>query len=243
MKPSEKKEGLVKELDKLYKTLDVIQLYTKPRQKPTNDWLADTASVLKNLDEGDYQEFVRLSKTITPTEQRENRKSAAYEIKAFVGRKVAEWKRYDFSGLDERKDTPRLSFGQAGKSGQAGSGGSIFIQAENLSIGGGGRISADGGDVIRSGERINFGTLNQQVAGTVNNISELTRVVSESSLDESEKRQLIGDIETVKAQIIKPKPDKKILQKAWGVAKGAATIGGAAQLVKMIREAILPFLK
>ena len=71
----------------------------------------------------------------------------------------------------------------------------------------------------------------------------MTQVVSESNIDESEKRQLTGDIETIKAQVIKPKPDKGILQKAWSVAEGATTIGGAAQLVKMIGETITPLMK
>lgn len=243
MTSSDRKQQLVKELVNLCEKLDIARLYGFPRQKDTQEWLSEVASVLKNLDETDYQEFVRLSKIITPTESRPNRKNAAYEINSFLKRKVAEWKRYNFSDLDEKKDTPRMPFGQAGKPGQPGSGGSIFIQAENLNVGGGGRISADGGDVIQSKEMINFGSLNQQTAGIVNNISELTQVVGDSNLKENEKRQLIGDIETIKAQIIKPEPDKKILQNAWSVAKGAATIGGAARLVKMIGEAILPFLK
>lgn len=154
---------------------------------------------------------------------------------------TAEWKRYDLSKLNRKKTTsevvPRRPEGT--KQGDR----NIFIQAKNLNISGGGRISADSRDIIHPGEKINLGTFNQQVAGTVNNISELTQVVSESNLNKSKKRQLVGDIETVKAQVIKPKPDRKIIQTAWSAAKGAATIGGAAQLVKMIGETISPFLK
>lgn len=243
MKPSERKKQLANELVCLYEAINVEQLYCWPRHKITKDWLANTASILKNLDENDYQEFIHLSRVIVPTEDREVRKSAVQEIDNFLRLKVAEWKRYDFSSLDSGKVMPELVPAGSINSGQTRGGGSIFIQAKNLNISGGGRISVDGRDVIHSGEIINLGTLNQQVAGTVNNISELTQVVSKSSLDESEKRQLIGDIETIKAQVIKPRPDKGILQKAWDVAEGAATIGGAAQLVKMIREAIAPFLR
>lgn len=100
MKPSEKKIKLVDELGELHKALDVDFLYIHPRHKTTKDWLADTAGVLKNLDEGDYQEFIRLSKTISPDEERNKRKSAAYEIDNFVRQKVAGWKRYDFSSLN-----------------------------------------------------------------------------------------------------------------------------------------------
>ncbi|OGD84117.1 hypothetical protein A2572_03255 [Candidatus Collierbacteria bacterium RIFOXYD1_FULL_40_9] len=102
MKPSEKKKRLVSELAKLHQALNVDQLYCWPKHKTTKDWLVETASVLKNLDEGDYQEFLRLGKTISPSEPREERKKSASEIDNFVSRKVAEYKRYDFSGLDSR---------------------------------------------------------------------------------------------------------------------------------------------
>ena len=244
MKPSERKLQLVEELASLCEKLDVTRLYGFPRQKDTQEWLANVASVLKNLDDSDYQEIVRLSKTITPTENRIQRKSAAYEIFNFLTRKVAEWKRYDFSSLDNDKSTPKLAFGEPGRAGQPGGGGSIFIQAENFTMNGGGRISADGGDyVIRQNELNNFGTINQTVTETINNITKLTHVVSQSELGETEKRQLIGDIETIKAQIIKPAPDKSILQKVWNSVQIASTIGGAAQLLGLIGQVVLPLLK
>src|SRR3989344_1456465 len=100
MKPSEKKQKLVEELSNLFQQLDINRLYAFPNQQDTRDWIADIASVLKNLDESDYQEFVRLSKTVGLSESREERKKAAHEINQFLGRKVREWKRYDFSSLD-----------------------------------------------------------------------------------------------------------------------------------------------
>jgi len=110
MKSSENKKKIVEKLANLCKQLDVQRLYNFPRQEDTQRWLADIASVLKNLDEGDYQEIVRLSKIITPTEERNHRKEAAYEIKAFATRKVAEYKRYDFSNLDKQKNGQQNNF-------------------------------------------------------------------------------------------------------------------------------------
>ena len=104
MKSLERKRQLVEELADLHKALNVKQLYCYPKHKTTKDWLADVASIFKYLDEkSDYQEFVRLSKTITPNEGREIRKKAANEIDAFTRRKVAEWKRHDFSYLDVKE--------------------------------------------------------------------------------------------------------------------------------------------
>ena len=112
MRPSERKQQLVEELAILHRQLDADNLYTHPKHKTTKDWLAEAASVLKNLDEEDYQEIGRWGRAINPLVPREARKSAAYEIDNFVRRKVAEYKRHDFSNLDKeveevmRVDTP-----------------------------------------------------------------------------------------------------------------------------------------
>jgi len=92
MKPSEKKKKLVEKLAKFLSKLDTVHLYSLPRQDSTQNWLANTAAVLKNLEDPDYQEFVSLSKIISPTQSRFNRKNAAYEINGFLRRKVAEWR-------------------------------------------------------------------------------------------------------------------------------------------------------
>lgn len=115
MKPSERKQKLVEELASLYEELDVRRLYGFPNQKDTQQWLAEVASVLKNLDESDYQELIRLSKTVGLSYSREERKKAAQEINQFMGRKVAEWKRYDFSDLDSAGRTGPIGIVNKGK--------------------------------------------------------------------------------------------------------------------------------
>ncbi len=102
MKKSEEKKKSVEELASFYEGLDINRLYAFPNQSDTQQWVANVGAVLKNLDESDYQEFVRLSKTVGLSEIREERKKAAKEINQFLGRKVAEYKRYDFSYLDRR---------------------------------------------------------------------------------------------------------------------------------------------
>jgi len=101
MKPSEKKKNVVIELIKLGQEMNPDQLYCWPKQPVTRNWLAEMAAVLKQLDEGDYQKFTTLSKIISITEKRENRKYAAYEIDSFIRNKVAEYKRQDYSYLDK----------------------------------------------------------------------------------------------------------------------------------------------
>lgn len=103
MKPSEIKRKNVDELIQLCQSMNPDQLYCWPKQSVTRNWLADTAAVLKNLDEGDYKQFVKLSKVISPSEQRGDRKKAAYEIDTFIRNKTAEYKKYDFSYMDKGK--------------------------------------------------------------------------------------------------------------------------------------------
>lgn len=150
------------------------------------------------------------------------------------------------------KTMPKLKFGQPGKIGQPGGGGSVFIQAEHFNIVGNGRISADGGDYIvndnstrgdNSPVHINYGTINESTAEAIENITKLMVKVGEAKLEEEEKRQLIGNAEIVKASLIQPNPDKNVLQKAWDGMQVAATIGGVAQLLQMIGAVVLPLLK
>lgn len=252
MKPSERKRQLVEELSIFQEKLSVGRLYAFPSQKDTQQWVADVASVLKNLDESDYQEFVRLSKTVGLSEFREERKKAAQEINQFLRRKVAEWRRYDFLSLDNQINQPKLMMGQGGKSGQAGEGGSVYIQAEHFNITGSGRISADGGDYIVNDNstkgdnnpvHINYGTINESTAEVIEIITKLMVLISEAQLKEEEKRQLIGNAEIIKASLIQPHPNKTILQNAWDGMQVASTIGGVAQLLQMIGIIVLPHLK
>lgn len=245
MKPSQRKQKLVEELACLYEKLDVRRLYGFPNQRDTQQWLADVASVLKNLDENDYQELVRLGKTVGLSGFREERKKAAQEINQFLGRKVAEYKRYDFSSLDKEEPRgPVLKFGEPGRAGQPGGGGSILIQAETFNMSGDGRISADGGDYITHQSKLNnFGTINLTIEETVNNILKLTDIINKSNLDEAQKRQIIKDFRIIKTQITTSTPDKSILQKAWNAVQAASTIGGAVQLLGLIGQVVLPLLK
>lgn len=53
-------------------------------------------------------------------------------------------------------------------------------------------------------------------------------------LDDQEKINYQADIETIKAQLVKPKPDKEIVGKAWNALKGIATIGGVVGFYEKI---------
>lgn len=247
--------------DLLKKQLEEIsQLRNLPNAEHPNfkQWLQLTTAIIeKKLGKEKKDEFAWIqfwSNRIGPWSE-EELKSALNEglnsaeafLKALIQEIeiLGEGKTEDLTKrLPSSKTMPKLKFGQPGKAGRPGSGGSIFIQAENFTLSGSGRISADGGDnIVRLNELTNLGTINQTTVNTINNVTKLTQLVSKSNLSEGEKRQLIGDIETIKAQIIKPEPDKTVLQKAWDAVQVVSKIGGAAQLLEIIGKAVLPLLK
>jgi len=243
------------ELSLLLSSINWQSLVSDPNSDEIQDWIAKVHGILWEFDGPSAEDFQK--KINSFVNMWGGVKAGALpnydlnydvnEIKQFLRIKAEGMRREKEKILSGDKSVarePKLKFGESGQKGQPGSGGSGFIQAENFTMTGGGRISADGGDyIIHQNELNNFGTINQTIAETVNNISELTRIVSQSDLNETQKRQLIGDVETIKAQIIKPAPDKSILQKVWDAVQITSTIGGAAQLLGLIGQVVLPLLK
>ena len=96
MSDIEHKKTLVRELEIFFKKLNVQRLYTHPNQKDTKDWLAEVASILKNLKNSDYQTFQSYRQHLYGSIPRETRKHAAEQIDGFIRQKVSEWKRHRF---------------------------------------------------------------------------------------------------------------------------------------------------
>jgi hypothetical protein len=205
MKNSEKKEKLVNELSHLYKKIDVNRLYGFPNQKDNQHWLADVASVLKNLDENDYHEFVRLSKTVGLSGSREERKKAAQEINQFLARKTAEWSRYDFSSLDVIDNSPKLMFGEAGRPGQPGGGGTVYINGQVVNITDSARISADGGRSYST--HGNNSPIIQNIVKIQNLVSQLESEV-EQNYNASDKKEVETIIQELKISAIEGNENK-----------------------------------
>lgn len=101
MKKSDEKRALAEDLDKYFKTLNVTKLYEEPNHKTSNDWLAEVAAILKNLDETDFRAFLNLRQHLYPSIPLGTRKHAAEQIDGFIRQKVAEYKRYNFEAQEE----------------------------------------------------------------------------------------------------------------------------------------------
>ena len=63
-------------------------------------------------------------------------------------------------------------------------------------------------------------------------------VVKSGQLSDEEKLNLMGEIETIKAQLMKTDPDKSIIRKAWEKLKPLATIAGIASFLQQVTTLI-----
>lgn len=87
-----------------------------------------------------------------------------------------------------------------------------------------------------------LGTINQSIGSSIAELDNLINFVKSQRLTTEEERNLIGDIETIKSQLIKPSPSKQIIKFAWSVLSSAATLSGAHDLMIKIGLLIKSFL-
>ena len=64
-----------------------------------------------------------------------------------------------------------------------------------------------------------------------------------SEIADSDKINYQAEIDTIKAQLEKPKPNKEIVRKAWDAIKAVATIGGVVGLYTKVQPLIDALLR
>jgi hypothetical protein len=64
-----------------------------------------------------------------------------------------------------------------------------------------------------------------------------------SEIPDEEKINHQADLDTIKAQLMKPKPDKDIVRKAWGALKAVATINGLVSLYTKVAPLVEALIK
>ena len=69
-----------------------------------------------------------------------------------------------------------------------------------------------------------------------------TEIQKSDKLNDEDKLSSHADIETIKSQLAKPKPNREILKTAWEGVKVAATVGGVVGLCQTIAALIAPLL-
>jgi len=112
--------------------------------------------------------------------------------------------------LPSLKNYPKLTFGEAGRDGKAGGGGSVFIQAERFNMGGTGRISADGGDNIRQKDvtdsSIQTGNINISNSDIANSFNKIRRQIPKN-VDSSSRAKVTKLLNGLEDEL--KKDDKK----------------------------------
>jgi hypothetical protein len=101
------------------------------------------------------------------------------------------------------------------------------------------KIEATGQNIITLGDGnqidAKFSQLGQSLA-------ELRNAITSSDAQESQKLELVADIDTIQSQLAKPEPNRTIIQAAWDVVKSAAAINGCTVLVHKVAGLLAHFL-
>ena len=101
------------------------------------------------------------------------------------------------------------------------------------------KIEATGQNIITVGDgnQVNakFGDLGAALA-------DLREAITKSAAPESDKMNLVADIETVQSQLAKPAPNRSIISAAWSTIKGAAVIAECIPLIERVQTYIAPLI-
>lgn len=101
------------------------------------------------------------------------------------------------------------------------------------------KIEATGQSIVTVGDgnQINakFGDLGSALA-------DLRETITKSTASESDKMNLVADIETVQSQLAKASPNRSIMSAAWSSIKGAAVIAECIPLIERVQTFIAPFV-
>lgn len=101
-------------------------------------------------------------------------------------------------------------------------------------------IQATGQNIITLGDG---NQINAQFSELGKELVELRETITKSDAPEQEKMSLIADIDTIESQLAKPQPNRGIIAAAWETVKGAASIGGCADLVQRVGGLIVGMLQ
>lgn len=95
--------------------------------------------------------------------------------------------------------------------------------------------------IIISGN--NYGSISQTNIETVQSLSELSETLQKSSeLTDEQKLEAVNNIDTIKNQVVSPKPNNQIIKLAWQTVSAMATTAGATDLVTKVAHLIASFL-
>lgn len=94
--------------------------------------------------------------------------------------------------------------------------------------------------IIISGN--NYGPVSQTNIDTVRALDELSEILQKSNeLTSEQKLEAVNNIDTIKNQVVSPKPNKQIIKLAWDTVSAMATTAGAVDFVAKAAALIASF--
>jgi hypothetical protein len=97
------------------------------------------------------------------------------------------------------------------------------------------KISAMGTNVITLGDG---NVVNAEFADLRKELDTLKALVIAAQIEESAKLEIAADLESIKDQLAKTKPNTSVIKQLWNQVEKVATVGGAADLVQKIGSII-----
>jgi hypothetical protein len=101
------------------------------------------------------------------------------------------------------------------------------------------KIEATGQNIITLGDG---NQINAKFGDLGTSLAELRDAITQSNAPETQKMDLVADIDTIQSQLAKPAPNRGIVKAAWESVKGAAAINGCVALVQKASGLIAGFL-
>jgi len=101
------------------------------------------------------------------------------------------------------------------------------------------KIEATGQNIITLGDGNQVNAKFEAVGAA---LAELRDAITQSAAPETQKMELVADIETIQSQLAKPAPNPGIVKAAWESVKGAAAINGCVALVEKVSGLIAVFI-
>lgn len=101
------------------------------------------------------------------------------------------------------------------------------------------KIEATGQSIITLGDG---NQINAKFSDLGVSLAELRDAITQSEAPETQKMELVADIDTIQSQLAKPEPNRGIVKAAWSAVRGAAAINGCVALVTRISGLIKDFL-
>lgn len=88
----------------------------------------------------------------------------------------------------------------------------------------------------------NYGSISQENTETVQSLTELSETLQKSDeLTDEQKLEAINNIDTIKNQVMSPKPNKQIIKLAWQTVSAMATTAGATDFVAKVAHLLVGF--